>query len=83
MKLADEIFELYRDKITGEDEDIDALALTILREMTREHLLKIVAEMDEEELYELMGQYLIDSLRERFAEEGYGQQQAPSTPNVH
>jgi len=59
MKLVDELYELYRNKLTGDEEDIDMLAFAFLEEMSREDLLHLIQDMDEQELYTLMGLYLI------------------------
>ncbi|WP_428911254.1 DUF6154 family protein [Niallia sp. Krafla_26] len=85
MKLVDELFELYRDKLTGDEEDIDMLAFAFLEEMTREDLLRLIQEMDEQELHTLMGLYLIESLKGKFAKEDYGQRQSPiiNQRNIH
>ncbi|MGJ7920343.1 DUF6154 family protein [Neobacillus sp. LXY-4] len=80
MKLVDELFELYRDKLTGDDEDIDMLAFAILEEMSREDLLHLVQDLSTQELYNVIGVYLIESLREKFAQEEYGQHRPQ--PNV-
>lgn len=77
MKLVDELYEMYRDKLTGDDEDIDMLAFAFLEEMKREDLLHLISEMDEQELYNLMGLYLIESLKVKFAQGDYGQQRHP------
>lgn len=72
MKLVDELYALYRDKLTGDEEDIDMLAFAFLEEMNREDLLQIIQDMDDQELYSLMGLYLIESLKVKFAQEEYG-----------
>lgn len=85
MKLVDELYELYRDKLTGDEEDIDMLAFAFLEEMEYEDLLHIIQEMDKQELYNLMGVYLIESLKGKFAQEEYGQRRAPifTHRNIH
>ncbi len=85
MKLVDELFELYRDKLTGDEEDIDMLAFAFLEEMNREDLLHIIKELDTQELYDLIGVYLIESLKGKFAQEEYGQQRTPlfQSRNIH
>lgn len=85
MKIVDELYELYRHKLTGDDEDIDMLAFAFLEEMTREDLLRIIQELDNQELYDLMGLYLIESLKGKFASENYGQQRIRNTfhRNIH
>ncbi|HWJ78327.1 MAG TPA: DUF6154 family protein [Niallia sp.] len=73
MKIVDELFNLYKNKLTGDEEDIDMLAFAFLEEMTKEDLLHIIQELNEQELYDLMGLYLIESLKGKFAREDYGQ----------
>jgi hypothetical protein len=41
--------------------------------MTHEDLLGLLQDMDKQELYDLMGLYLIESLKGKFAQEQYGQ----------
>ncbi|WP_090830723.1 MULTISPECIES: DUF6154 family protein [unclassified Bacillus (in: firmicutes)] len=72
MKLVDELYEMYRHKLTGDEEDIDMLAFAFLEEMNREDLLGLLHEMDKQELNNLMGLYLIESLKGKFAREEYG-----------
>lgn len=79
MKLIDELFEMYRNKLTGDEEDIDMLAFAFLEEMTREDLLHLIYDMDEQELYNLMGLYVIESLKGKFAQGDYEQQRYPYT----
>jgi hypothetical protein len=73
MKLVDELYEMYRNKLTGDEEDIDMLAFAFLEEMSHEDLLALIQDMDKQELYSLMGIYLIESLKGKFAQEEYGQ----------
>lgn len=73
MKIIDELYELYRNKLTGDEEDIDMLAFAFLEEMNREDLLSMINELNNQELYNLMGIYLIESLKGKFASEDYRQ----------
>ena len=84
MKLVDELYELYRNKLTGDEEDIDMLAFAFLEEMTHEDLLALIQDMDKQELYNLMGIYLIESLKGKFARDDYGQRRTGFHPrNIH
>ncbi|ALC89595.1 hypothetical protein AM500_07335 [Bacillus sp. FJAT-18017] len=84
MKLVDELYELYRNKLTGDEEDIDMLAFAFLEEMSHEDLLALIQEMDKQELYNLMGIYLIESLKVKFAKDEYGQRPTGFHPrNIH
>lgn len=76
MKLVDELFEFYRDKLSGDDEDIDMLAFAILEEMSYEDLMDVVKGLEKQELYDLIGLYLIEALKGKFANKDYGQQRA-------
>ncbi|WP_251554580.1 DUF6154 family protein [Neobacillus muris] len=85
MKLVDELYEMYRNKLTGDEEDIDMLAFAFLEEMSHEDLLALIRDMDKQELYNLMGIYLIESLKGKFAQEHYGQQRVSTyyPRNIH
>lgn len=85
MRLVDELYDLYRNKLTGDEEDIDMLTFAFLEEMSREDLLAIIHDMDKQELYDLMGLYLIESLKGKFAQEEYGQQRSQTFQprNIH
>jgi hypothetical protein len=78
VKLVDEIYEFYRHKLTGDEEDIDMLAFAFLEELTQEDLLNIIKDLDKQELYDLVGVYLIEGLKGKFAQEEYGQRKIPN-----
>ena len=77
MKIIDELYEHYRNKLTGDEEDIDMLTFAFLEEMNREDLLAIIHELNNQELYDLMGLYLIETLKGKFASDGFRQQHNP------
>ncbi|WP_407949813.1 DUF6154 family protein [Peribacillus faecalis] len=67
LKLIDDLFEHYRSKLTGDDEDIDILVLAVLEQLSKEEILEYVTEMDELELRSFMGVYITETLKEKFA----------------
>ncbi|KMY43415.1 hypothetical protein AC622_03540 [Bacillus sp. FJAT-27916] len=71
MNFIDELYQLYRDKLTGDDEDIDVLALAVLEQLDRNDVLQLISELEDRELYNLMGLYLTDSLKRRFANDTF------------
>ncbi|MFB6467581.1 DUF6154 family protein [Cytobacillus sp. Hz8] len=83
MKIIDDLYELYRNKLTGDEEDIDLLAFAFLEEMTREDLIKMIQDLNDQELYNLVGIYLIESLKGKFAQEEYGQGRASYNKQRH
>ncbi len=80
MNFIDELYQLYRDKLTGDDEDIDILALAVLEQLDRKDVMQLINELEDRELYNLMGIYIIDSLKKRFANEDV---QPPASKYLH
>ncbi|MFD0051156.1 DUF6154 family protein [Actinomycetes bacterium NPDC127524] len=69
MKLIEDLYNLYRNKLTGDEEDIDMLAFAVLEQLDRGEILGLLQDMDDQELNNLMGLYIIESLKGKFAQE--------------
>ncbi|TFD98150.1 MULTISPECIES: DUF6154 family protein [Jeotgalibacillus] len=65
MKLVDEIFEMYKGKIRGTQEDFDIIAFTILEQLDYNELIDMVKELPEEELAYFIRLYIVESLKGR------------------
>ncbi|MCP3741055.1 DUF6154 family protein [Rossellomorea sp. BNER] len=65
MKLVEELYEIYRGRIRGTDEDLDMIALSILEETTRDELMAIIEEMDIDELHYFIRLYIFETLKEK------------------
>jgi len=63
LKLIDEIFEMYRGKIRGTQEDFDIIAFTILEQLDRGELISMVKDMSEDELAYFIRLYIVESLK--------------------
>ncbi|PLS14948.1 hypothetical protein CVD28_25890 [Bacillus sp. M6-12] len=85
MKLIDELYNLYRNKLTGDEEDIDMLAFAVLEQLTRKEIIGLMNELEDQELNNLLGLYIIESLKGKFAQEEMdGFKQAPyQNRNIH
>nr|WP_042345128.1 DUF6154 family protein [Bacillus massiliigorillae] len=68
MKLIDDLFEHYRTKLTGDDEDIDILALAVLEQLDQKDIIEHILEMDDVELRSFFGLYIIETLKGKFAD---------------
>ncbi|MFJ8245894.1 DUF6154 family protein [Peribacillus asahii] len=68
MKLIEELYNMYRTKLTGDEEDIDMLTFAVLEQLDRKEILELLHDMDEQELTNLMGLYIIESLKGKFAQ---------------
>ncbi|HZG72443.1 MAG TPA: DUF6154 family protein [Chondromyces sp.] len=69
MKLIDELFEIYRDRLEGSDEDLDMITLAVIEQLSHSEILGILKDMSEEELQYVFHSYLLDALKRKFAQE--------------
>ncbi|MFI8714943.1 DUF6154 family protein [Brevibacillus brevis] len=69
MRFIDEAYELYRGHFNGDEEDITAVVVGILAEQSRDDLLDLVEEMDEEELFHMLATYMIEVMKRKVAME--------------
>jgi len=76
MKFVDELFELYRGRLQGTEDDLDMITLTVLGEMSDTDILSVIGEMPKEELAWLFRVYLYEGLKEKF-----NQDQIPARHN--
>ena len=51
-----------------DEEDIDMLTFAVLEQLDRKEILELIHEMDDQELTNLMGLYIIESLKGKFAQ---------------
>ncbi|WP_449537333.1 DUF6154 family protein [Ferdinandcohnia sp. Marseille-Q9671] len=72
MKIIDEIYDMYRDKLTGDEEDADIIAFSVLEQFEREDLLSLVNDLSDQELRNLVGFYMIENLKAKMARDGIG-----------
>ncbi|WP_018663996.1 DUF6154 family protein [Heyndrickxia acidiproducens] len=68
MRLVDELFELYRDQLTGDEEDLDAITAAVIENYNRKDLLTIVNDMSNAELEHFIGLYILETLKNKFAD---------------
>jgi len=69
MRFVDELYEYYKDRFTGDEEDPEVVVLSILQELERDDLYTLLHEMDDEELYTMVASYLIEMLYEKISED--------------
>ncbi len=63
MKFIDDLYEYYKDRLTGDEEDAEAVTMSILDELSRRDVLKLIGEMTDEELLGMFGLYVLESLK--------------------
>ena len=69
MKCVYELFELYRGRLQGTEDDLDMITLTVLGEMSDTDILSVIGEMPKEELAWLFRVYLYEGLKEKFTQD--------------
>ncbi|MBL0385960.1 hypothetical protein JJB07_04780 [Tumebacillus sp. ITR2] len=72
MNLVDQMYELYKDQLVGDEEDAIIIVSGILEDLEPEHMLEWIQGMSRMELFEMLGNYLVDKLKNKMAEEGIG-----------
>lgn len=75
MKLIDDLYETYKNKLTGDEEDADILAFSVLEQLNRNDVLDLISELSNQELYDLVGFYMIEKLKAKMARDGIGHSQ--------
>jgi hypothetical protein len=81
MRIVDNLYELYKDLLVGDEEDAEIIVSSILSEMEREHYLEWIGEMSEVDLYQMLGNFLVYKLRVKMAEEGLGHHDGDVPPH--
>jgi len=70
--MIDEVFEMYKDHLTGDEEDVLIIIYGILDGFKKEDLNKLIRDLKGEEKFEMVALYLYEKLRMKMAEEGIG-----------
>ncbi|QOR65965.1 cytosolic protein [Cytobacillus suaedae] len=82
MKFIDELYEMYRHKLTGDEEDADILAFSVLEQLDRDDMITLIEELSDQELYNLVGFYMIEKLKAKMAREEFGDTKAVPNDGV-
>ncbi len=72
MSFVDEIYEMYRNHLTGSEEDAVALVLNLLQEHDKNDIIKKIQDMDDYEIIQMFAMFLIEMLKVKMAQEGLG-----------
>jgi hypothetical protein len=69
LKTIEEIYQLYKDQLTGDEDDAVIIISSLLSELTREELYMFIDELSRDELYDMLGTYMIKKLWMRIAKD--------------
>lgn len=83
MRFINRLYDLYRDHLTGDEEDLVAVVVDILQDLDRQEMIRLMVDMDDEEIYQMLGMYLVEMLRIKVAEDGAGHYGPENFPYLH
>ena len=69
MKIIEELFDVYRNHLSGNDEDFKMLTEAFLEEMDRESLEEFIHELSDQEFNQLVGLYVMHFLKMKYKKE--------------
>lgn len=72
MSFVDEIYSMYRNQLTGDEEDAVVLVLNLLEEHSKSDILNKIHTMEDNEVIQMFAMYLIEMLKVKMAQEGVG-----------
>ncbi|ARK30605.1 DUF6154 family protein [Halalkalibacter krulwichiae] len=73
MKFINNLYQLYKDQLTGDEEDALIIINGILQNFSDEDIHKLISDMSNREQFEMFSLYLYEKFRIKVAEEGLGQ----------
>lgn len=83
MKFVDDLYELYKNQLTGDEEDAVIIVSGIISELDSDHLVEIIRSMSHAELYEMLGTFMVDKLRNKLVQDGAGSSDFPISREIH
>jgi hypothetical protein len=86
MKFVDDLFKLYRNHLTGDDEDAIEIVLSLFADHKREDLEVFISDLSDEELFQMVSIYVIEMIKRKMTEEGldtFKAKEIPQDPNIH
>lgn len=73
MKLVNELYELYKNQLTGDEEDASIIIHGVLQEFDKEAIDNLIGDLTDYEKFEMVALYLYESFQLKVADEGIGQ----------
>lgn len=72
MKFIDQLYELYKNHLTGDEEDLFAIIRGVFQDHSREDFLKLACELSDEQVEEMVTFYFLELFRRKIEREGLG-----------
>ncbi|UOF90572.1 DUF6154 family protein [Fodinisporobacter ferrooxydans] len=83
MKAIENIYQLYKEQLTGDEEDAVIIISSLLSELKREELMLFIDELSYDELYEMLGSYMVKRLLMRISQDFGEAMHSPLDGTIH
>lgn len=70
MSFVDEVYSLYRDQLSDDEEDAVTVVLSILEDQSRENIMELINQMSDDELLQMLGIYLVEMIKMKMVQDG-------------
>ncbi|TCP68305.1 DUF6154 family protein [Baia soyae] len=70
MSFVNDIYELYRDQLCDDEDDVITIVLNLLEDQSRENMIQLIQNMGDEEVNQMMGIYLVEMLKMKMVQDG-------------
>ncbi|SDH91757.1 hypothetical protein SAMN05192534_11512 [Alteribacillus persepolensis] len=72
MEFIDNLYALYKNKLTGDEEDALIIIEGILQSMGASDINHMISQLPQEEKHDMLALFLYERFRQKMAEEGMG-----------
>ncbi|MFB4166056.1 DUF6154 family protein [Alteribacillus sp. JSM 102045] len=73
MEFVDNLYDLYKNKLTGDEEDALIIIEGILQTFSSKDVDELMDKLSDQERYDMLALFLYEKFRQKLAEEGIGQ----------
>lgn len=70
MSFIDEVYSLYRDHLSDDEDDAVAIVLSILEDQSKDNVMQLITEMGDDEIMQMMGVYLVEMIKMKMVQDG-------------
>lgn len=70
MSFIDEVYSMYRDHLHDGEDDAVAIVLSILENQSKDNVMQLITEMNDDEIIQMMGIYLIEMIKMKMIQDG-------------
>lgn len=72
MKFIEDLYDLYKNHLTGDEEDAIIIIEGVMQDFSQKDLVGFISGLSEKEKHEMVGLYLYEKFRLKATEEGIG-----------